>query len=779
MAPPSEKSTMSCQERPSASAGHVHSSVHSCSGTPESSSLHKHSSSYPGVYMMPAALSTSLSDKSMVGEESHHGNYSSSSVYEATAASESAAWQRSDNNSFATLSKSLTALGMSGHMTSTSPRAFPSSQSNREDSSNRLGADCCEELQDCSAGIGDHDWTQFMNTGGASAFFSNSRPQDVLMMLPSTNSIAQCSPPLVGRSHGAGNGTCSSIDGAGPAMSPRGHPAGSGHNNIANLTPTTGNTWSTLNASSCQSLIMDPSTGGIALQQVRLATSQPASAEFGSDLEFPSRFSSLTGENICSQRCSHSLHALADGRLSACGPKLACHAPSRQHCESHDGRLSSTVSASLAALRIPSTHAAGLIAGAASKHPGECTFEGTQGKKAMVRERPWESSAIQLNPVAEANLDDDGEPGSGLLQVESVNGATDITTTAPIMTTEYDDGSAGQGLASCAEQAGENNNYRASQATRGGLTTGLGKRKFATSQEKDNNLSGGNLASTSGRDAKLTERTGEPTAKRFKCGEGDNGNNLKAEHSTSDHSGESSPLESTRDDGPPKPPERHPKQDYIHVRARRGQATDSHSLAERVRREKISERMKFLQDLVPGCNKVTGKAVMLDEIINYVQSLQHQVEFLSMKLAAVNPRLDFHLDSIFHKMLQSCASPPTTLLGSDHGVHHEHPLQGEYQVPFQLAGPCGADFRAGRAAASEAYLRQTQSDPLCSRLAATVSHGEPLSQTSSALDGELQSVVQMGFKADWSPSHGAIKYHHKHDQSFTTPWRSATSHSSY
>ena len=104
------------------------------------------------------------------------------------------------------------------------------------------------------------------------------------------------------------------------------------------------------------------------------------------------------------------------------------------------------------------------------------------------------------------------------------------------------------------------------------------------------------------------------------------------------------------------------KPDYIHVRARRGQATDSHSLAERVRknlwyflylgiiaviqnfsssvcviyviyecfmqvrREKISERMKYLQDLVPGCNKITGKAGMLDEIINYVQSLQRQVE---------------------------------------------------------------------------------------------------------------------------------------------------------
>jgi hypothetical protein len=49
----------------------------------------------------------------------------------------------------------------------------------------------------------------------------------------------------------------------------------------------------------------------------------------------------------------------------------------------------------------------------------------------------------------------------------------------------------------------------------------------------------------------------------------------------------------------------------------------------KVRREKISERMKLLQDLVPGCNKVTGKALMLDEIINYVQSLQRQVEVIT------------------------------------------------------------------------------------------------------------------------------------------------------
>ncbi|XP_020216084.1 transcription factor BHLH089 [Cajanus cajan] len=90
---------------------------------------------------------------------------------------------------------------------------------------------------------------------------------------------------------------------------------------------------------------------------------------------------------------------------------------------------------------------------------------------------------------------------------------------------------------------------------------------------------------------------------------------------------------------PAEPASEPPKQDYIHVRARRGQATDSHSLAERARREKISERMKILQDLVPGCNKVIGKALVLDEIINYIQSLQRQVEFLSMKLEAVNSRM--------------------------------------------------------------------------------------------------------------------------------------------
>ncbi|GAB2282433.1 hypothetical protein Dimus_016976 [Dionaea muscipula] len=180
----------------------------------------------------------------------------------------------------------------------------------------------------------------------------------------------------------------------------------------------------------------------------------------------------------------------------------------------------------------------------------------------------------------------------------------------------------------------------------------------------------------------------DPSAKRTKVKEGNNtngggdqgrnGNNTNAEKEEEDKEDE---QHSTGNQKPSEPPK-----DYIHVRARRGQATDSHSLAERVRREKISERMKLLQDLVPGCNKVTGKALMLDEIINYVQSLQKQVEFLSMKLATVNPgRTEYNVDTLFtNKIPQpSCSLPQQTypLDSSSTRVYCGHqPLQNPLQT---------------------------------------------------------------------------------------------------
>ncbi|XP_004299622.1 PREDICTED: transcription factor bHLH79 isoform X1 [Fragaria vesca subsp. vesca] len=152
------------------------------------------------------------------------------------------------------------------------------------------------------------------------------------------------------------------------------------------------------------------------------------------------------------------------------------------------------------------------------------------------------------------------------------------------------------------------------------------KRKDVSSEDESSKI-----VSTSSADG-LKDSSG----KRMKLEGARNENGKsKAEVETSSEAGDKRDEQSTKPSEPP-------KQDYIHVRARRGQATDSHSLAERARREKISERMKILQDLVPGCNKVIGKALVLDEIINYIQSLQRQVEFLSLKLEAVNSRVNMN-----------------------------------------------------------------------------------------------------------------------------------------
>ncbi|CAI9276064.1 unnamed protein product [Lactuca saligna] len=82
--------------------------------------------------------------------------------------------------------------------------------------------------------------------------------------------------------------------------------------------------------------------------------------------------------------------------------------------------------------------------------------------------------------------------------------------------------------------------------------------------------------------------------------------------------------------------------EVVHVRARRGEATDSHSLAERMRREKINQKLRCLQELVPGCYKTMGMSVMLDVTISYIRSLQNQIEFLSMKLSAASMFYDFN-----------------------------------------------------------------------------------------------------------------------------------------
>ncbi|XP_068642268.1 transcription factor bHLH49-like isoform X2 [Aristolochia californica] len=238
---------------------------------------------------------------------------------------------------------------------------------------------------------------------------------------------------------------------------------------------------------------------------------------------------------------------------------------------------------------------------------------------------------------------------------------------------------------------------------------------------------GANKRKRSGQDAELEQFNGDlrPFAEATKV------------NMDSKDKGEQNPSYTT-----PKPSSKHgkdasqnsdaPKDDYIHIRARRGQATNSHSLAERVRREKISERMKFLQDLVPGCSKVTGKAVMLDEIINYVQSLQRQVEFLSMKLATVNPRLDLNIEGLLSKdILQSRSASSSIAFLPDIGMPHPQ-LHPSHHGLFSAGIPIGNP---------PDVLRRN----INAQMAAANGYREPIAQMANMWDDELHNVVQMSF----------------------------------
>ncbi|KAE8716725.1 bHLH139 protein [Hibiscus syriacus] len=64
------------------------------------------------------------------------------------------------------------------------------------------------------------------------------------------------------------------------------------------------------------------------------------------------------------------------------------------------------------------------------------------------------------------------------------------------------------------------------------------------------------------------------------------------------------------------------------TRAGRGAATDPQSLYARKRRERINERLRILQNLVPNGTKV-DLSTMLEEAVQYVKFLQLQIKLLS------------------------------------------------------------------------------------------------------------------------------------------------------
>lgn len=71
---------------------------------------------------------------------------------------------------------------------------------------------------------------------------------------------------------------------------------------------------------------------------------------------------------------------------------------------------------------------------------------------------------------------------------------------------------------------------------------------------------------------------------------------------------------------------------------KRSRAAQVHNLSERKRRDRINEKMKALQELIPRCTK-TDKASMLDEAIEYMKSLQMQLQMISMGYYGMVPMM--------------------------------------------------------------------------------------------------------------------------------------------
>ncbi|XP_019087317.1 PREDICTED: putative transcription factor bHLH056 [Camelina sativa] len=71
---------------------------------------------------------------------------------------------------------------------------------------------------------------------------------------------------------------------------------------------------------------------------------------------------------------------------------------------------------------------------------------------------------------------------------------------------------------------------------------------------------------------------------------------------------------------------------------KRSRAAEMHNLSEKRRREKINEKLKTLQELIPGCSK-KDKASTLDSVIEYVKSVQMKEQMKSMEQGMMPPMM--------------------------------------------------------------------------------------------------------------------------------------------
>ncbi|KAL9251089.1 Transcription factor PHYTOCHROME INTERACTING FACTOR-LIKE 15-like protein [Drosera capensis] len=157
--------------------------------------------------------------------------------------------------------------------------------------------------------------------------------------------------------------------------------------------------------------------------------------------------------------------------------------------------------------------------------------------------------------------------------------------------------------------------------------------------------------------------------------------------------------------------------------AKRSRAAEVHNLSERRRRDRINEKMRALQELIPNCNKA-DKASMLDEAIEYLKTLQLHVQMMSMGAGMYMPQMMLpggmqHM----HGAHMQPFSPMTVgmgmgmgygmnMLGMNGGVMPMPPVQGmHYPVPGTMV-PGSEGFHGMAGSSLQAYGHPSQGLPM-------------------------------------------------------------------
>ncbi|KAI6695465.1 hypothetical protein NL676_023175 [Syzygium grande] len=169
--------------------------------------------------------------------------------------------------------------------------------------------------------------------------------------------------------------------------------------------------------------------------------------------------------------------------------------------------------------------------------------------------------------------------------------------------------------------------------------------------------------------------------------------------------------ETDESDGPSEDVEEDPthkkKQNPAQGTSKSSRAAEVHNLSERRRRDRINEKMRALQELIPNCNKV-DKASMLDEAIEYLKTLQLQVQMMSVGAGLYMPPM--MLPTGMHPAQMPHFSPFGVGMGSavrfgmgmvDMNGHSSGrpvvqvpPMQGpHFPSPLMSAGMAGANLQ--------------------------------------------------------------------------------------